>query len=387
MNPSVKSITGMLLFLLATAAAFAGIDSSEEECTLHIVLSNIPDSTYLYMVKDAFPSEKITTIDSVMMVNGVGVWHSRMEEPTEFQILNHDLTNRVYHPMTNFQYKFIILENADIWIHGDYKEMRTAAVSGSVSDSIYGIYNRMNHHFIDTMNVLWKLQQEVHDAAAGDSIEQTIIVLKRRCNRDMMEFFSRHTDCAYLLPSICDAFVNKHISKEDALLIYNGFPDQIKKTFLAKTIRHFSTLPDAPDVGKRAIDFTQPTPDGKNVSLSDFRGKYVLLDFWGSGCYPCRVSNPKLVKLYNKYHPLGFEIVGISQDTERKEWIDAIKQDSLPWVNVSDLKGWFNEPSLIYEINAIPTEVLINREGVIIEKSVGWDDDLQKIIDGLYHNE
>ena len=107
--------------------------------------------------------------------------------------------------------------------------------------------------------------------------------------------------------------------------------------------------------------------------LSDFEGKLVLLEFWGSGCLPCRKENPTLVKTYKKYQPKGFEIFAVSQDTKRESWLKAIKDDQLPWIQVSDLKGHNNTASLIYGISYIPDNFLIDQNGIIIERNLRGD--------------
>ena len=108
--------------------------------------------------------------------------------------------------------------------------------------------------------------------------------------------------------------------------------------------------------------------NGKARKLSDFNGKVVLLEFWASNCVPCRQENPNLVKTYEKYRPKGFEIFAVSQDITKTSWLKAIEKDKLPWLQVSDLKGRDNSASLIYGINAIPDNFLIDQNGIIIAR-------------------
>lgn len=120
------------------------------------------------------------------------------------------------------------------------------------------------------------------------------------------------------------------------------------------------------DVGAAAPEITLSDPFGKNVSLSSFAGKIVLIDFWASWCAPCRKDNPKNVALYNKYKGKGFEIFGVSLDDNREAWIDAINKDKLLWAHGSDLQKW-NSPLVgKYGIDAIPYTVLVDKEGKII---------------------
>ncbi|MBV6655247.1 MAG: TlpA family protein disulfide reductase, partial [Mameliella sp.] len=118
--------------------------------------------------------------------------------------------------------------------------------------------------------------------------------------------------------------------------------------------------------GGTAPDFSQNNPDGEALSLSDFKGKIVLLDFWASWCGPCRRENPNVVKVYEKYKDKGFEILGISLDRGREKWLQAIEADGLTWPQVSDLKGWQNEVALLYGVRSIPHTVLIGKDGEVI---------------------
>jgi len=122
--------------------------------------------------------------------------------------------------------------------------------------------------------------------------------------------------------------------------------------------------------GSVAPDFTQKSPDGEAVSLSDFRGKVVLIDFWASWCGPCRRENPNVVKLYEEYKDQGFEILGVSLDRKKDRWLKAIEADGLVWPHVSDLKGWQNEVAQLYGVGSIPHTVLLDREGKIVAQKL-----------------
>ena len=129
--------------------------------------------------------------------------------------------------------------------------------------------------------------------------------------------------------------------------------------------------------GQIAPEFTLPDINKNPVSVSDFKGKVLLIDFWASWCKPCRIENPKLVKLYKKYSNLGFEILSVSLDgtarqkEPKKAWIDAINDDNLnDWIHVSELKGWNTHVREIYNLNSIPYTVLINKAGQIVAKNI-----------------
>ena len=141
----------------------------------------------------------------------------------------------------------------------------------------------------------------------------------------------------------------------------NAFSDRLveRRNALAQTA-----------VGAEAPDFTQAQPDGTPFSLSSLEGKLVLIDFWASWCGPCRAENPNVVKMYDRFKDKGFEILGVSLDDNRENWLGAIEEDGLAWKHVSDLGGWGNVVAKQYAVMSIPHTVLVGPDGVIIAKNL-----------------
>lgn len=132
-------------------------------------------------------------------------------------------------------------------------------------------------------------------------------------------------------------------------------------------------------IGVKAPEFTFKTPEDKDVNLSDFKGKYLLIDFWASWCGPCRKENPNVVALYNRYKEKGFEILGVSLDRTKEPWIKAIADDKLTWTHVSDLKGWQSAAAALYGITSIPHTVLLDKDGKIIARQLRGEQLGQKL--------
>lgn len=133
-------------------------------------------------------------------------------------------------------------------------------------------------------------------------------------------------------------------------------------------------------IGNKAPDLNYPNPEGENISLYSLRGKIVLIDFWASWCPPCRRESPNLVAIYKDFKDKkfskgkGFTIYSVSCDRTKEEWTEAIKKDHLIWKNhVSDLKGWEAEATYTYFINSIPSNVLIDGDGIILAKDLRDD--------------
>ena len=170
---------------------------------------------------------------------------------------------------------------------------------------------------------------------------------------------------------------------DEDIMYYEKVLDGLKENF--PTSNHITLLSDQIhkakplSIGAMAPTFTLPNEQGDSIKLSEFIGKIVLLDFWASWCRPCRIENPKLVSLHDKYSTKGFEIISISLDgtsrqkNPKKDWIEAIQKDKLDWVHLSELNGWQTFVRELYNFNSIPYTVLIDEDGRIIGKNLKED--------------
>jgi peroxiredoxin len=204
--------------------------------------------------------------------------------------------------------------------------------------------------------------------------------IKAELEAKAKESITAHPD-AYLSLLLWDYIRNNSPEEKDAL--FAKFSDRMKATSAGQQIAADINAKKRTAVGSIAPDFTQNTPDGKPVKLSDFRGKYVLIDFWASWCGPCRRENPTVVKAYNQFKNKNFTVLGVSLDNGEKDglaqWKKAIADDGLTWTHVSDLKYWENEAAILYGIQSIPSNLLIDPEGRIIAKNLRGEDLLQTL--------
>jgi peroxiredoxin len=136
-------------------------------------------------------------------------------------------------------------------------------------------------------------------------------------------------------------------------------------------------------IGSVAPEIALPDPDGKVIALSSLKGNIILIDFWASWCGPCRRENPKMVKLYETYNKMGFEIFGVSLDRSKEAWVKGIQDDKLTWAQVSDVKFWQSEAAKTYNVSSIPYTVLVDKEGKIMAKNLRGEE-LEKKLQEIF---
>jgi len=182
------------------------------------------------------------------------------------------------------------------------------------------------------------------------------------------QFIKAHPD--YLISLKHLTYLKNKLPKAEISALYNALSADFKQTEEGKSIKTWLDKSVKLAIGDRAPNFELPNLMGESVALSNFNGKYVLLEFGASGCGPCRMENPNLLKAYQKYKDNGFEIFSVWLDKNKKHWETTVAKDQMIWTTVSDLKGNFGTVPVTYNVVGIPDNYLLNPEGEIIAKDL-----------------
>lgn len=290
---------------------------------------NIEDGTWLYLIDTA----KDVKVDSAVVNNNSFYIKS----------LAIDLPiNAVLHTADYKHYNFLWIDEADITFDSTKESFRDAIVSGKLNE----------------------LQRELRESYKGKS---------RKDRRDIEKQFIYNHPNSIISANMLSIYKTT-FGRGTVIKMFLNFSENNKQSVYGKSIAEYISLNKGElHIGDKFIDFEMMDHKGTNRKLSDIKSKYILLEFWASWCGPCRKENPNLVSTYKKYNNRGFEIFAVSEDTKKKNWLDAIDKDQLSWIHVSDLNK-SNKASMIYDINGIPDNFLIDQYGTIIAHNLRGDE-------------
>ena len=357
-----------LIFLFVITAVLISCSSDPE----YIVSGTLEGSDECKIYLQKRESGQLTRIDSAVVEDGF------------FQISGGSVDYpRAYYLSVEGKrgYLMFFLENADITITAHSDSLYNAEVTGSVTHSEYMAYSSGLEPLYERNNNLFKqaglarYAGDTEKAAGLDSVRELVFEEIHEYSMD----YIKSNPSSFCIPVILRSASSKMSGDEieacleqlDARLMQSEIITDLKKK--AEKLKKVAT-------GEIAPDFTQNNPDGIPVSLSEMIGPDLLLVyFWAAWCGECRQENHNVLALYNEFHDKGFEVLGVSLDRERDNWMQAISDDELGWTNISDLGYWDNEAADLYAVSSIPACFLLDPEGRIIAGNL-IGDDLRNIV-------
>ena len=319
--------------------------------------------------------------DSSKAVNGNFTFNGKLEEPTMATMYVRFPAGASGRPeYQGFQF---FMEPGNIQINAK-DSMQLAKVTGSKSQQVFESYSELQKPYNEKEKGLYQQYQSLRasgDTAGMKKIEQEDDQLNKDRNENVNLKYIHENPNSPIVMYVLNEYAGYDIDLNKIEPLFNSLPANVRELPSGIAFKKKLEAVRKTSVGATAMNFTQSDTLGKPVSLADFRGKYVLLDFWASWCGPCRAENPNVVKAFNEYKDKNFTVLGVSLDQPGKKeaWLNAIHHDGLTWTHVSDLKFWDNAVAKQYGIQAIPQNFLIDPAGKIIAKNIRGEELNEKL--------
>ncbi|EHQ25235.1 TlpA disulfide reductase family protein [Mucilaginibacter paludis] len=262
---------------------------------------------------------------------------------------------------------YIFIEPGVMTMTGSRDSVEAIKVTGSKTNDEAVAYAGMMKRIKDEE----KLLSAQYHTLSGDKeveLETKLVDIAKQKNSLATNYIAAHRESAFSLNMVTEA--SRLGTYEDVAKMYNLLSPRIKSSSEGKRVAERLAILKRSAIGEKMMNFTQKDTSGNPVNFSAFKGKYVLVDFWASWCYPCREEIPNVIHAYNTYKDHNFTVVSISLDENDKRWLNAIAAHKMPWTQLSNLKGWDDELPVYYGIKGIPYTLLVDPQGNIIAKDL-----------------
>jgi peroxiredoxin len=356
-----------------------------------LVLSYMPGETMIY--------------DSVKVKNGKFVFTGFISEPTRASLNEANASNRV---------EVLYLEPQKMNISLAKGKFSEHKMTGSKTQNDFDLLQKMGKPFYDKISMLRKQYAKINDSIKDTNNESLKTILEKKTEEldkqwsqarmsidsTELKFVIENPKSFISVVNLSMLEANEKISLDSAKSIFSGLDNSLKNSSYGKEIVERNRKMENILIGAQAPDFKATDIKQQIVTLSQFKDKsVVLLDFWASWCVPCRESIPQLKKVYQKYHSKGFEVIAVSMDLDKKAWIEAVKQDSTDmWYHIPIAEKYAEGPSHMtnddiyqnYFVQAIPVQLLIDKNGKVIYRQMGYskenEESLDSLISGLFND-
>ncbi len=362
------------LFYVSIVAILFASCMNQSKYELSVKLEGINEGTYYLMARI---DGNWVKSDSADIVDGSAVFkRSKIDFPEMqyIQLKGQRMTVPVF------------VENSNIEVIGDKAKSNEIIINGSKTQDELKKYKELEKPYNDKMQQLNVEYRAALQAKNNEKVEQ-IKTTAQELSNEIMELkknFIKDNPKSIAATYLLIVDMSKYELDELDKLV-NSFDPEIENSKYITQIKEHINILKSVAIGQKFVDFTMNNANDQPIALSSIvgQGKYVLIDFWASWCRPCRAENPNVVAAYNHYKDKGFDVVGISLDQKKEDWLKAIQDDKLTWTQLCDIPSRSEEAANLYGITSIPSNFLIDKEGIIIAKNLRGEELINKIAELL----
>jgi peroxiredoxin len=346
--------------------------AKKENYSVKGTASGIEDGTEIYL-QELGENNKRIALDTAIVAAEAFIFTKPREAGKGIQILSTSLGR---------QQLLIVKDQAPLTITLYKDSIPSSLVTGSKENELFNTYTtnsrRLNKKKAELKQKLNQSQRETDGIMVTEYTAQ-IKALDEQYIETKKQILNENTDTMVSIMALSDLINAKVLDIEETEAYYDALASDVQKSPIGNSIKNYiaqqksqRAASKVASVGNKAPEFSALTPEGKDLALSETLGKYTIVDFWASWCRPCRMENPNVVRVYNKYHDNGLNIISVSLDKsgQKERWIKAIEKDQMDWYHVSNLQFWNDPIPRSYGVRASPATFLLDESGTIIAKNL-----------------
>ena len=380
-----NSITDMKKLIFGLLLLFPFLAHAQENFSLvgKVGTEGAPAKAFLL-----YRNGKQTVTDSVELKDGSFKFSGTIQEPTPARLII-DHKGLGFSKTKNDADMMMMYLDKDVVKIQSPDSLKRAVFPGSVINAEYNKYKAQMAAITAELNKIHEDHNQApekirKDSAAIKGYQEKVYAAEKKYIAMQIEFIKTNPNSYVSLAALREA-AGPFIDVQAIEPVFNRLTATLKTSVAGKEFKQMMDQRRKFAIGLKAPVFIQNDQFGKPINLEDFKGKYVLIDFWASWCKPCRAENPNVVKAYERFNGKNFTIIGVSLDMpgRKEDWLKAIKEDGLQWTQVSDLKFWDNAVAKLYGIRSVPQNFLLDKEGKIIAENLRGEALISKLAEVL----